>query len=140
MTGPRSEPPMPMLMMLRMRLPVWPFHAPLRTLSEKADILSEHGVHAGNDVFAVDHDRFAFGRAQGDVQDGAVFRDVDLVAAKHRFDVLLQAALFGELEEQLERFIGDAVLRVIEEDADGFGGVARAALRILVEELTQVGL
>ena len=31
---------MPMLMTLRMRLPVWPFHAPLRTRLEKSAILS----------------------------------------------------------------------------------------------------
>ena len=31
---------MPMLMTLRMRLPVWPFHSPLRTRLEKSAILS----------------------------------------------------------------------------------------------------
>ena len=34
--GPRSEPPMPMLTMLRMGLPVWPFQLPERTLRENA--------------------------------------------------------------------------------------------------------
>ena len=57
--------------------------------------LVEHSVHAGDYIFAVDLDRFAFGRAERDVQDGAVFGDVDLVAAEHRVDALLQAALFG---------------------------------------------
>src|ERR1039458_7919517 len=40
MTGPRSEPPMPILMTLRIRLPVWPFHSPLRTRLEKPAILA----------------------------------------------------------------------------------------------------
>src|SRR6516165_8322653 len=40
MTGPRSEPPMPMLMRFLMRLPVWPFQLPLRTRSAKPAILS----------------------------------------------------------------------------------------------------
>ena len=31
---------MPILMTFRMRLPVWPFHVPLRTRSEKSVILS----------------------------------------------------------------------------------------------------
>ena len=102
--------------------------------------LVQHGVHAGNDVFAIDEDRFALRRAKCNVKHRAVFRDVDLVAAKHRIDAVSQAALVRELHEQLERVVGDAVLRVVEEDADGVGGVARAALRVLVEELTQRGL
>ena len=80
---------MPMLTTLRMRLPVWPFHSPLRTRVGEGGHLVEHGVDAGDDVFAVDDDRFAFGRAQGDVQDGAVLGDVDLVAAEHGVDARL---------------------------------------------------
>ena len=38
---------MPMLMTLRMRLPVWPFHSPLRTRSEKAAILSSTACTSG---------------------------------------------------------------------------------------------
>ena len=55
--GPRSEPPMPMLTTLRMRLPVWPFHAPLRTRSAKSRHPVEHRVDLRHDVLAVDHDR-----------------------------------------------------------------------------------
>jgi hypothetical protein len=40
MTGPRSDPPMPMLTTLRIGLLVWPHHAPLRTRCVKALILS----------------------------------------------------------------------------------------------------
>src|SRR5260370_118272 len=40
MTGPRSEPPMPILTTLRMRLPVWPLQSPLRTRLDKSTILS----------------------------------------------------------------------------------------------------
>ena len=74
------------------------------------------------------------------MEHGAVFRDVDLVAEEHGFQTLFDAALFRELEEQLEGLVGDAVLRVIEEEAGGFEGKARAALRVLVEELTERGL
>ena len=59
--------------------------------------LVEHRVHRGDDVFAVDDDRLALGSAQGDVQDGAVLGDVDLVAAEHRVDLLAQAGLLGQL-------------------------------------------
>ena len=79
---------MPMLITLRMRLPVWPFHSPLRTLLAKAAILSSTRVDLRHDIFAVDQDRCVFGRAQGDVQHGALLGDVDLVAAEHGVDVL----------------------------------------------------
>merc|ERR1712000_408592 len=36
MTGPRSEPPIPMLTMVVSFLPVYPFHSPLRTCSENS--------------------------------------------------------------------------------------------------------
>ena len=45
-------------------------------------------VDLGNDVFAVDDDGFGFGRAEGDVEDGAIFGDVDLLAGEHGFGVL----------------------------------------------------
>jgi hypothetical protein len=45
--GPRSEPPMPMLTTLRMRLPVWPVHLPERTCSAKSAILSSTACTLG---------------------------------------------------------------------------------------------
>src|SRR4029450_2917475 len=99
MTGPRSDPPIPMLTTWRMRLPVCPFQAPLRTRFEKSAIASstagtsgtaflaaavrevghgvEHGVNVGHDVLAVHEDRRAARCAQRDMQDGAVFGHVD---------------------------------------------------------------
>ena len=53
--------------------------------------LVEHGVDLGHHVLAVDDDRCAARRAQGHVQDGAVFRDVDLVAPEHGVDARAQA-------------------------------------------------
>jgi hypothetical protein len=38
---------MPMLITLRMRLPVWPFHVPLRTRSENAAIRSSTACTSG---------------------------------------------------------------------------------------------
>ena len=71
----------------------------------------------------------ALGRAQRDVQDGAVLGDVDLVAAEHGVDARAQAGLLGQLQQQLERLVGDAVLRVVEEEADGLERHPLAALR-----------
>ena len=41
-------------------------------------------------------------------------------------------------KQKLERLVGDAVLRVVQEDARGLGGHALAALGILGEEIPQV--
>ena len=45
---------MPTLITLRIRLPVWPFQAPLRTRSAKVGHLVQHGVDLGHHVLAVD--------------------------------------------------------------------------------------
>ena len=86
---------MPMLTTLRMRLPVWPFHAPLRTRLAEVGHLVEHGVDLGHDVLAVDDDGCALRRAQRHVQDGALLGDVDLLAAEHGVDPRAQAGLLA---------------------------------------------
>ena len=55
--------------------------------------LVEHGMHLRHDVLAVHDDRCASRRAQGDVQDGAVLGDVDLVTAEHGVDPRAQPAI-----------------------------------------------
>ncbi len=80
----------------------------------------------------------AFGRAQGHVQDRAVLGDVDLVAAKHGVDAVAQARLLGQVEEQPERLVGDAILGVIEEEAGGLGREPLAAAGIVGEQLAKM--
>ena len=92
----------------------------------------------GNDVLAVDHDRLAFGSAQGHVQDGAVFGDVDLLAAEHGVDACFQARFLGQLQQQPQRLVGDAVLGVIEEEPRGLGREPLAAARVVGEQLAEV--
>ena len=129
---------MPMLMTLRMRLPVWPFHAPLRTRLAKSAILSSTAWTWGT-TFSPSTTMDAPSRgAQGHVQDGPVFRDVDLLAPKHGVDPRSQAGFFRQLPEQRQGFVGDAVLRVIEVDARRLGRHALAAGGIIREELPQV--
>ena len=78
-------------------------------------------VDRGDDVFAIDDNLLAARRAQGGVQNGAVLRDIDLVATEHGIDPFAQTALSGQTEEQFERFVRDAILRVIEEDPASLG-------------------
>ena len=129
---------MPMLMTLRMRLPVWPFQSPLRTRSGEVGHLVEHGVDLGHDVLAIDDDGCSSRRAQRHVQDGAVLGDVDLLAAEHGVDPRAQAGFLRQLQEQLEGFVGDAILRVVEEDAHRLGRHPLAAPWVIREELPQM--
>ena len=129
---------MPMLMTLRMRLPVWPFHCAAADAVGELGHLVEHGVDLRHDVLAVDDDRRALRRAQRHVQDRAVLGDVDLLAAEHGVDPRAQAGFLGQLQQQLERLVGDAVLRVVEVDAGRLGRQPLAARGIVGEELAQM--
>jgi hypothetical protein len=106
MTGPRSEPPMPMLTdRSLMRFPVWPSHFPA------ADRVREHAhaledlVDLRHDVLAVDDDRPPARAHERRVQHGPVLGDVDLVAAEHGLDALPKPRFLGEREEELQRLV-----------------------------------
>ena len=92
-----------------------------------ADLVGEGGhlvedlADAGHDVLAValvDHGAAGEG-AQRDVQDRAVLRLVDVLAAEHRLDLLLKAALAGERVEVGHRPVVDEVLGEVERPAGG---------------------
>src|SRR5262245_16459385 len=95
----------------------------------------ENGVDLGHDIPAVVYDGGAARRAQGHVQHCAVLRDVDLVAAEHRLNALLEPDLPGELDQQPQRLVGDAVFRVVEIDSGDLDREPLAALRVLGKEL-----
>jgi len=95
-------------------------------------------VDFGDYVLAVYLDGFGGWGAEGDVEDGAVLGGVDFLAGEHAFGVLLEAGLVGEVEEEGEGFVGDAVLRVVEEKAAGFGGEAGSAGGIRLEEFAEL--
>ena len=86
-------------------------------------------MHLRNNVLTVDEDLLRLGRTQRNVKNRAILRDVDLLPGEHRLDALTQAALLRKLQQQLERLVRNAVLRVVEEQAAGLGGQARAATR-----------
>src|SRR5262249_9452736 len=75
---------------------------------------------------------------QRDVEDGAVLRDVDVLAAEHRVAPLGDALLVGELDKELQRLVGDPVLRVVEEEPGAFCDQALTAAGVLGEELAQM--
>ena len=104
----------------------------------KTGHLVEHGVDLGHDVLAIHEDGRASGRAQGHVQHGAVFCEVDFLAAEHGLHALAQVGFPRQLNQQLEGLVGDAVLRIIQEQAGRFRRQAFAALGILGKQFPQM--
>jgi hypothetical protein len=98
----------------------------------------EYYMHVGYHVVAIKQDGCRTRCAQGHVQHRAPFRDVDPVAAEHGVDPFAQAGLPGQLHQQAQRFIGDAVLGIVQVDACGLQRKALTALRILREQVTQM--
>jgi hypothetical protein len=74
------------------------------------------------------------------VQNCSFFREIDFVATKHRINSLPQLTLLGQPDQQLHGFAGDAILRVVNKEAKSLGSQALAALWIIREKQTQVGL
>ena len=71
-TGPRSEPPIPMFTTARIGLPVCPVHAPTRTRVGEGAHPVEHLVDLAHDVDAVHDQRRVARHAQRHVQHGPV--------------------------------------------------------------------
>ena len=72
------------------------------------------------------------------MKNGPILRDVDLLPAEHGLNALTQAALLGKIDEEADRLVGDAILRVVEVKAGAFGGQALAPVGIIGEERPQM--
>ena len=129
---------MPMLTTWRMRLPVCPFHAPLRTRSAKSAMRSSTSCTCGTTSSPSTTIDAPLGARKRHVQHGAILGEVDLVAAEHGVDAVAQSGCFGKLHEQVERLVGDAVFRVVEVEAHGLGRQALAARGVCGKEVAQV--
>jgi hypothetical protein len=111
--------------------------AAAHAFGERAHLI-EHGVHLRHDILTIDNDMRVARGAQGDMQHGAIFGHVDLVAAKHRVDTLAQVALLSQLQQQLQRLICDSMLGIVEVKPQVIDDQAVAASRVLVEKVAQV--
>src|SRR5262249_60021564 len=76
----------------------------------------------------------------GHMKHRAVLRHVDLLAAEHGVDPLAQPGFLGEAEEETECLVGQAVLRVVEVQADALDRQALAATRVVGEELAEMNV
>ncbi len=76
--------------------------------------------------------------AQGHVQHGSVFRDVDLVTTEHGVDAGSQSGFVGQLNEQTKCFVSHSVLGVIEKDARGLGSEPFPACGVVGKEAAEM--
>ena len=109
---------MPMLTTLRMRLPVWPFHAPLRTRFGEVGHPVEHGVHL--------RARRSRRRRRSTRPRGA--RSATCSTARFSVTLIFSPRNIASMRARrpdssasctssAQRLVGDAVLRVVEVDA-----------------------
>ena len=88
---------MPTLTTFRIGLPVWPFHSPERTRSAKARMRSSTSCTSATTSTPSTTSDAALRHPQRHVQDGAVLRHVDVLAAEHHVPALGQLGLLGQL-------------------------------------------
>ena len=93
---------MPMLTTLRMRLPVWPVHAPRAHPVGEVGHAVEHRVHLGHDVDAVDHDALRpRGARSATCSTARSSVTLMLLAAEHRVDAARAGrSSLGQRDEQ----------------------------------------
>ena len=98
----------------------------------------EHAMNLRHDVYPIDEDGRPARCAQRHMQNRPILGGVDLFSAKHRFDAGLQANLIGKLDQQGDCLVGDAVLGIVEIDADGFRAHPLGTARVVLEQRPQM--
>ena len=74
------------------------------------------------------------------MQNCALLRNVDFLPAEHGIDSCSQARLLRQLKKEMHRFVGDAVLGVIQVKTNGLDRQTLTALRIIRKKLLQMQL
>ena len=97
-------------------------------------------MHLLDDVLPVHDQRAVLRHPQRHVQHRPVLADVDVLAGEHRVAAPLDVSLLRQLDQQLQRLVGDPVLGVVEEEAGALGDQALAAVGVLGEDLAQVAV
>lgn len=77
--------------------------------------VGQFGAHIGHHVLVVHQDGIRAAVAQGRVEDGAVLRDVNVLAGEHGVPRGVNAAHLGQGEEQIPDLVIDTVLRVVQQ-------------------------
>ena len=129
---------MPILMTLRMRLPVWPRQAPERMRVENSAIASSTWCTSGTTSWPSTRMRASFGARSATCSTARcsvilIFSPLNIASRRSATPRSCR-----ELQQQPHRLVGDAVLRIVEIKPGAFGRQAFAAARVLREELAQM--
>ena len=124
---------MPMLMTLRIGLPVCPRHAPERILVAKSAIRPRTSCTCATTSVPSTISEVPFGMRSATCSTERFSDDVDPLAGEHRVPVVLELRLLGQLQQQAHGLVGDAVLRVVEVEPGCLGAEPLAARGVLGE-------
>lgn len=91
-----------------------------------------------HDVDPVDDNARVCRRAQRRMECGAFLGRIDRLTAEHGVPALAQSTVLGQIHQQGERVIGDAVFGIVEIQPGGVDLQPLAALRVIRKKLPQV--
>ena len=100
--------------------------------------LVEYKVNLGDHVLTIHENGCPSRGTQGDVEDGSVLSNVDLLPPEHGVNPNSQAGFLCQLQKELESLIGDAILGVVQIDAHSLGSHMLATLGIVLEQLSEM--
>ena len=129
---------MPMLMMLRIALPVWPFHSPERTRSANADIRSSTACTSATTSTPSTISDSPFGIRSATCRTERF--SVTLIRSPRNIAsiALAEPDSSASAQQQRERLVGDPVLRVVEVQAGALGRQPLAPARVRGEQVAEV--
>ena len=111
--------------------------APTDLVGELAHVL-QHRVHLRHHVLSFDEDRPVAAIAQRDVQHGPFLGVIDDLAVEGPFDPGRYLRLTGQLDQQAERFVGNAMFGKIHQQIAEPPGKPGETIRIGGEHVTQM--
>ena len=99
--------------------------------------LFQYRLNIRNDVFVIEHDRFAAWRTQCRMQYGTMFRRIDFIAGKQCFTLFFQMTLPLEFDKQPHRFVRQKIFREIEKQSAGCQGHGGKTVRMIGKKCFQ---
>jgi hypothetical protein len=72
------------------------------------------------------------------MQNRPLLSDIDLFPAEHRIDSCPQSRLTGQLKQQLDGLVGNAILGIVEVQPHSLRRQTRASLGIIRKQLSEV--
>ena len=98
----------------------------------------EYALNITDYVSTIHEEGFPHPGTEGRVQDGSVFRHVDVLPAEHRLDPLRDTCTTGDADQRRKYLIGDQVLGEVDHQIAGAEGQALCPARVYYERPSQI--